>query len=156
MASSKKRGFVNPLDALGVEPDELAAPEAADTPPARSQTRRRRPAAATGRASGERPSGGRGKQFESPTDQLSRRDVQRASSSKAMAGQYQRKTITLPPEQVDYINDLARSEGIGLLEFYRWLIDTALMVYEDGYRPEIKAREIRSETQKGHWSSQGE
>ena len=146
MASSKRKGFVNPLDALGVEPEDL---DTAAAPPPAVQPRRRsrasRPAAAS-----------TSKRFDSPTDQLSRRDVNRAATNKVMAGQYQRKTITLPPEQVEFIGQLAAKEGIGVLEFYRWLVDTALMVYEDGFRPEIRAREVRSETRKGHWSSQAE
>lgn len=52
------------------------------------------------------------------------------------AGRYYRKTILLPPEQIEYIDELRRREGVGVLEFYRWLIDIALQQYEAGARPE--------------------
>ncbi len=147
MAKSSKKSFVNPLDALGVEADEV------DVAP-RTARRRSRPVEPVEEPERDTPRSRRSSRFNAPTDNLSKRDVRRASTKRVMIGQYQRKTITLPPEQVDYIKELAEQEGVGILEFYRWMIDTALMLYEEGERPQVSYREVRGEAAKGHWSSQ--
>ena len=91
--------------------------------------------------------------FDSPFDNLSASTAQRATESKSVrAGQYRRKTITLPPGQIELISQLATNSGIGILAFYRWLIDQGLKSYDDGNKPQIAPKpshDIKSE----HWSS---
>jgi hypothetical protein len=96
----------------------------------------------------------RTKTFDSPTERLSARQVAEVTQSKSLAGKYMRKTLTLPPEQIHYINKMAEQEDIGLLEFYRWLIDLGLQAYENGARPEVRSKTVRGEARKEHWSSQ--
>jgi hypothetical protein len=99
----------------------------------------------------ERP--GKKAQFNSATEGLTRRTVRRATTSDSVrAGQYDRKTITLPPEQIAHIDKLRKIEGIGVLAFYRWLIDQGLQNYEDGIRPTPQDKAIH-DLQMRHWSS---
>lgn len=51
------------------------------------------------------------------------------------AGQYKRKTITLLPGQIQYVDQLAEENGLGILAMYRWLVDLGLQAYEEGRRP---------------------
>ena len=51
------------------------------------------------------------------------------------AGQYKRKTITLLPGQIQYIDHFAEENGLGILATYRWLVDLGLQAYEAGRRP---------------------
>lgn len=102
------------------------------------------------------PAPRRRKAFSAPTDTLTDSDIHTASghAKASKAGQYQRKTITLPPQQIDYITQLAQENQLSTLAFYRWLIDHALNCYEAGDRPEIVIREVRGEARKSHWSGQ--
>lgn len=92
--------------------------------------------------------------FDLPFGQVTAKDVAKATQDRSMAGQYKRKTINLPPEQVKYIRQIAKQEGMGLLETYRWLIDLAIRHYETGEHPEIEGRTERLVARKTHWSSQ--
>jgi len=74
-------------------------------------------------------------------------------SQKSMAGQYKRWTATLPPEQVEHIKKLARQNDMSALAFFRWMVDLALVRYEEGARPEVTERVVRGEAKLGHWSS---
>lgn len=65
-----------------------------------------------------------------------------------------RKTIYLPQTQIDYIRSLAEANNMGVMEFYRWLVDNALLAYEAGTRPKIINKQIRNEAEVMHWSSQ--
>lgn len=107
---------------------------------------------------GEDPSSGarrRGKKgdFGDPTRDIGRGAVKRASGKKdwVQAGQYARKTITLLPEQVKYVKEMADREGIGILALYRWLVDQGLQAYERGERP-APEREVVQDVQLGHWT----
>ena len=95
-----------------------------------------------------------GKRFDSPADRLSASQVAEVTQNKSRAGRYMRKTLTLPPEQIHYISELADQEQIGLLEFYRWLIDVGLQAYEEGARPEVESKTVRGEAKKKHRTSQ--
>ncbi len=97
------------------------------------------------------PVGGR---FETPLDTVSAGDIAKATQEKSMAGQYKRKTISLPPGQVRYIKQIAAQEGMGVLETYRWLVDMAIRHYDAGERPEIVRRTEKLTARKSHWSSQ--
>jgi hypothetical protein len=75
-------------------------------------------------------------QFDSGMEGVTSSQVSKATADTTRAGNYRRKTITLPPAQIDYIEELAADERLGKLAFYRWLIDQGLQAYEDGNRPE--------------------
>jgi hypothetical protein len=93
------------------------------------------------------------KSFDSPTSRLSKEVVRQTTRSAATrAGQYDRKTITLPPEQIAYIDQVRKEAGIGVLAFYRWLIDQGLQNYENGSRPNPEP-DVIHDLQMGHWSS---
>lgn len=92
--------------------------------------------------------------FETPLDSVTAGEIAKATQEKSMAGQYKRKTISLPPGQVRYIKQIAMQEGMGVLETYRWLIDMAIRHYEEGERPEIERRTEKLTARKSHWSSQ--
>ena len=92
--------------------------------------------------------------FENPLGDFSARDIAKATNDRSMAGQYKRKTISLPPEQVRFIKEIAQSERMGVLETYRWLIDIAIRHYEEGERPEVEAKTEKLTAKKTHWSSQ--
>lgn len=94
------------------------------------------------------------KSFKRPTDRLNRSTVQRAvQEDTTIAGNYKRKTITLPPEQIDLIDELRRQHGVGVLAMYRWLIDQGLQAYEEGARPEPDD-DVVHDIKVSHWSSQ--
>lgn len=94
------------------------------------------------------------KHFNSPTSRLSRKSVRKATTSKAkQAGQYDRKTITLLPEQIAYIAEIAEAEGVGILALYRWLIDQGLQNYENGAAPQ-PTRQVNHDIQLKHWTSE--
>ena len=94
--------------------------------------------------------------FDSPTNRLSKEAVRKTTRSTATrAGQYDRKTITLPPEQIAYIDQIRKDAGIGVLAFYRWLIDQGLQNYEGGARPS-PTPDVIHDLQMGHWSSKGD
>ena len=76
--------------------------------------------------------------FSDPFKNLPTTSALRATESQSVrAGQYRRKTITLPPAQIEYISQAAGKMGIGILAFYRWLIDQGLLVYDSGIEPEL-------------------
>ena len=54
------------------------------------------------------------------------------------AGTMQRKTITLPPGQIELIARLAKENQVGILAMYRWLVDRGLGAYDAGERPVAK------------------
>jgi hypothetical protein len=92
--------------------------------------------------------------FETPLDTVTSIEIAKATQEKSMAGQYKRKTISLPPGQVRYIKEIAAREGMGVLETYRWLVDMAIRHYDEGERPEIERRTEKLTARKSHWSSQ--
>ena len=96
----------------------------------------------------------RRKRFDAPTQSITTTDLQQASPDKLAAGQYRRKTITLPPAQLDYIKEIAHENHLSVLATYRWLIDIALDLYEDGERPQVEIRQIRGEALRKHWTSE--
>ncbi len=94
------------------------------------------------------------KQFNSPTSRLSKKSVRQTTTSKAkQAGQYDRKTITLLPEQIAYIAEIAQAEGVGILALYRWLIDQGLQNYENGATPQ-PTQQVNHDIQLNHWTSE--
>lgn len=94
--------------------------------------------------------------FDSPTNRLNKETVRKTTRSTATrAGQYDRKTITLPPEQIAYIDQVRKELGIGVLAFYRWLIDQGLQNYENGHRPS-PTPDVIHDLQTGHWSSKND
>ena len=92
--------------------------------------------------------------FENPLHEVSAQEVAKAIQERSMAGQYKRKTISLPPGQVRYIKQIAQAENMGILETYRWLIDMAIRHYDEGERPEVERKTERLTAKKSHWSSQ--
>lgn len=99
------------------------------------------------------PPAGRKKSFPIPLDALSAREIDEATQNASRAGQYRRKTITLLPGQIDYLQAVAEKENVGLLALYRWLIDQGLQAYENGARPVVEQKIVRGEPQKGHPTS---
>jgi hypothetical protein len=98
----------------------------------------------------------RRKQFDSATVGLNTSQVRSVTTPDSVkAGQYDRKTITLPPKQIRLIDQLRRKEGVGILAFYRWLIDQGLQAYERGARPQ-PADKVVHEVNLEHWSSNPE
>ena len=95
----------------------------------------------------------KGELFDNPLGDVTAQEIAKVTQEKSMAGQYKRKTISLPPEQVRYINQIAKKEGLGVLEVYRWLIDLAISHYEAGERPEEEAKVERITAKKSHWTS---
>lgn len=72
-----------------------------------------------------------------PFNQINVKEAQDAAASKSkQAGNYHRKTITLPAEQIAFIKELAEENGFGILAFYRWLISQGLLAYDRGERPQ--------------------
>jgi hypothetical protein len=124
---AKKSFSADFLDQLGDEPEETPRPAA--------------------RRGGKKPD------FANPTRSMGRGTVQRARGGKdtTKAGQYMRKTITLLPEQVDYIKELAEQDDVGILAFYRWLVDQGLLAYERGERP-TPEREVAQDVRLKHWT----
>ena len=94
-----------------------------------------------------------GFRFDSPLTEMAPKQAAKAVKSGSYAGQYKRRTITLPPEQDEYIGEIAKAEGMGKLAMYRWLLDCALSHYEAGERPDKQM--VHKATPKfKHWSSQ--
>lgn len=93
--------------------------------------------------------------FDSPLTNMEPRQAAKAVQSGSYVGQYKRRTITLPPEQDEYIGEIAAREGMGKLAMYRWLLDCALSHYEAGERPDKEVVEKATPKLK-HWSSQTE
>ena len=83
------------------------------------------------------PEEGKGKRRQSPAARtVDAGTVQRvARPDTTRAGRYKRKTITLLPGQIQYIDQLAEKNGLGILAMYRWLVDLGLQAYEAGNRP---------------------
>lgn len=93
--------------------------------------------------------------FNSPLDDVSASDTSKAMKSKMRAGIYNRKTITLMAEQQEYIEEVVAAEiGMSGLETYRWLLDIALDLYEQGTRPEAKRVVTKTVPKKKHWTSE--
>ncbi|MCA9917702.1 MAG: hypothetical protein KC415_05505 [Anaerolineales bacterium] len=90
--------------------------------------------------------------FNSPLTEMPSQQAARAVKSGSLVGQFKRRTITLPPEQDDYIGQIAEAEGMGKLAMYRWLLDCALSHYEAGERPEKEVIE-RATARLRHWTS---
>lgn len=77
---------------------------------------------------------GRARRFRSALDAG---DAAKLSAPKSMAGKRKRVQFFLPPEQHQYIIRCAKEEGMGVMEFRAWLVDTALQAYDDGLLPEL-------------------
>jgi hypothetical protein len=82
------------------------------------------------------------------------RDIALATGDKAMAGQYKRKQILIPPAQLQYVKRKARELGVSQAELFRWLIDYGLAALDSGVKPEVQVVDVRGEAKKSHWSSQ--
>jgi len=91
--------------------------------------------------------------FDSPLTTMPADKAARAVKSGSRVGRFKRRTITLPPEQDEYIGELAEIEGMGKLAMYRWLLDCGLSHYEAGERPEKEVVKKATPRMK-HWSSE--
>lgn len=80
------------------------------------------------------PIKGRARRFRSALDATEAAEL---SAPKSMAGKHKRVQFFLPPEQHQYIIRCAKEEGMGVMEFRAWLVDTALQAYDKGLRPEL-------------------
>ena len=85
--------------------------------------------------------------------QLTARDIAVATDDKMVVGNYKRKQILLPPNQIEHIAQRARALGMSQLALYRWMVDYALNALDEGIEPEIEVVQIRGEARKSHWSS---
>jgi hypothetical protein len=85
---------------------------------------------------------------------INARDVALATGDRAMAGQYKRKQILIPPAQLQYVKRKARELGVSQAELFRWLIDYGLAALDSGVKPEVQVVDVRGEAKKSHWSSQ--
>ncbi len=101
----------------------------------------------------EQSARGRGKSFKDPPP-ADARDIAVATGDKAMAGQYIRKQILIPPAQLEYIRRKAKELRLSQAELFRWLIDYGLVALDQGIKLEIEVVDVRSEAQKSHWTSQ--
>ena len=106
-----------------------------------------------------RPRRGKKRISNDPTRRASRQQAAKVSASRQQrqskwvkAGEYERQTITLPPEQRKLIKQLAKENGVSMFDFYRWLIDQGLQHYEEGYRPEPESQ-VATGVKLSHWSS---
>ena len=71
--------------------------------------------------------------YSQPTERVSRETPRNVTTSEAQrAGQFDRKTIYIPPEMIEWVSKTAAAEGIGLLAFYRFLLAAGREVYEKG------------------------
>lgn len=94
-------------------------------------------------------------EFDSPMQGMSATTTAKAVGSKMRAGQYNRKTITIPAEQQQYIEEVVAAEiSMSGLETYRWLLDIALAHFEEGERPEAKTVVTKTVPKKKHWTSE--
>lgn len=87
---------------------------------------------------------------------VDRRTVRGATAKESSdAGDYKRKTLLLYPGVIDYVAKLARKEGLGLMAFWRWLIDQGLQNYEDGARPipEEEPQTVVHDVKLDHWTA---
>lgn len=76
---------------------------------------------------------GREPAFDQPTKRVSRKTQRDVTTSDAKrAGQFDRKTIYITPEMIDWVSETAAAEGIGLLAFYRFLLAAGREAYEKG------------------------
>lgn len=100
----------------------------------------------------KRPKAQSSYRFNSPLTEMPSQRAAKAVKSGSLVGQYKRRTITLLPEQDEYIDQIAKAEGMGKLAMYRWLIDCALSHYEAGERPEKEVVE-RATAKLKHWTS---
>lgn len=94
------------------------------------------------------------KSFVQESHQPTARDIAIAMDDRSMAGQYKRKQILIPPEQLNYIRDKAVELGLSQAALFRWLIDYGLMAIDQGIYPEVEVVEVRGEARKYHWTSQ--
>ncbi|MCI0728574.1 MAG: hypothetical protein L0332_17895 [Chloroflexi bacterium] len=101
----------------------------------------------------KRPAGKSSFRFDSPLAEMPADQAAKAVKSGSRVGQYRRRTIVLPPEQDDYVGQIAQQEGMGKLAMYRWLLDCALSHYEEGQRPE-KEVVSKATPKMRHWSSE--
>lgn len=99
------------------------------------------------------------KRFDSPWEQD---EVRPSQTRKAVqdkhdpsrAGRFRRTTVTLPDQQVEYLDQIADEHNLSRLGLIRWLIDIALQAYDDGARPEVIRQITSREAKKEHWSSE--
>lgn len=68
---------------------------------------------------------------------LTKKAVAGAKGDKLVKGR-KRKTLLLPPELIDNIDDAAEREGVPLMDFNHWLLAEAWRLYEAGeIRPSV-------------------
>ncbi|MBX7250865.1 MAG: hypothetical protein K1X50_02705 [Candidatus Promineofilum sp.] len=84
-------------------------------------------------ATQRREQSGKGPTFSQPTERVSRETQRNVTTSDAKrAGQFDRKTIYITPEMIEWVSKTAADEGIGLLAFYRFLLAAGREAYEKG------------------------
>ena len=68
-----------------------------------------------------------------PTERVSSKTKRTVTTSDAKrAGQFDRKTIYITPDMIEWVSETAAAEGIGLLAFYRFLLNAGRVAYEKG------------------------
>lgn len=96
-----------------------------------------------------------------PKDRDPLKDVARSGAaakatpadSRRAGPNFRRKTIILPPGQIELIAELAAENQVGIMAMYRWIVDKGLAAYEAGERPVAKV--VAHEVELEHPSSGG-
>lgn len=142
--------FLSELDGLQIEPEK---PKQAAKKPVKA-VKVAKPAAPKVQKPTPPPveRGRRGKDL-SEMRGLSARDVADATGDKMVVGNYKRKQILIPPNQIEYITQKARELSMSQLALYRWMIDYALSALEEGIEPDVVVVEVRGEAKKSHFTS---
>ena len=82
----------------------------------------------------------------------SRVQAQRALGKKpTMAGQYQRRSYTFRPEQLEAIEEVAAYLGLSQNDLMRWFVDMGLEAVSDGVKPPV-AEVVRHRYDPTAWS----
>jgi hypothetical protein len=76
--------------------------------------------------------------FSDPLTQLTPKERQKAVGSHKMTGNFVQRTLRLPPEYLELIQQVAKREIIPMAEAERWLMWRGLEAYfQDGEKPEF-------------------
>lgn len=97
-----------------------------------------------------------GSSFGDPLGQMPAVKFDKATKSSTMAGKWKRKSLLLPPPQVEYIDQIAKDLRMGKMATYRWLLDLGLMAYEAGEQPDVIPQTSKADFEPQHWSSNTE
>lgn len=76
--------------------------------------------------------------YSDPTARVTKTTARAVTTSEARrAGQFDRKTIYISPDMIDWVSETSVAEGVGVLAFYRFLLAAGRQAYESGQaRPE--------------------